>query len=67
MIVTYDPERLDWDEVLEKARASRPPNDGMLVAIPRGGRLHREILKSRPPRGAGQRVLSPVFRPKSPV
>jgi hypothetical protein len=45
MIVLYDPEKCDWDEVLEKAQSSRPPNDGMLVAVPTGGRFHRELLK----------------------
>jgi hypothetical protein len=46
VIVLYDPELLDWNEVLEKAWASRPPGEvGMIVAIPKGGRMHRELMK----------------------
>jgi len=49
MIVLYDPEKRDWNEVLQKAWASRPPGEvGMIVCIPEGGRLHRERIKSQP-------------------
>ena len=46
MIVVYDAQKRNWNEVLERAWASRPPGEtGMIVAIPEGGRLHREMLK----------------------
>jgi len=46
LIVVYDPAKCDWNEVLAKAWASRPKGEtGMIVAIPAGGRWHRELLK----------------------
>lgn len=47
MIVLYDPEKRDWNEVLEKAWASRPKGEvGTIICIPEGGRMHREILRA---------------------
>lgn len=46
LIILYDAQKCDWNEVLEKAWASRPPGEvGMIVAIPKGGRMHREMTK----------------------
>lgn len=46
MIVTYDAQKCDWNEVLAKAWATRPPGEvGMIVAIPRGGRMHRDLMR----------------------
>jgi len=51
VIVLYDPKRLDWNEVLERAWATRPPGEvGMIIAIPEGGRWHREMMKTQKPR-----------------
>ena len=48
MIITYNPKRLDWNERLAEAWASRPPGEhGTIIAIPKGGRIHREILKHK--------------------
>jgi hypothetical protein len=48
LIVTYDAQKCDWDEVLRKAWASRPPGEvGTIIAIERGGMMHRdrELMK----------------------
>jgi gluconate kinase len=46
LIVFYDSERLDWDEVLAKAWESRPKGEvGMIVAIPRGGKIYRDLMR----------------------
>jgi hypothetical protein len=46
VIVLYDAQKCDWDEVLAKAWASRPKGEvGMIIAIERGGRMHRELMK----------------------
>jgi len=47
VIVLYDAQKMDWNERLAEAEHHRPPGDGMLVAIPRGGRWHREMLKKQ--------------------
>jgi hypothetical protein len=45
VIVLYDAKKCDWNERLAEAERHRPPGDGMLVAIPRGGRAHRDLMR----------------------
>jgi len=46
--VLYNAQKCDWNERLAEAWASRPPGEhGTIIAIERGGRMHREILKHK--------------------